>query len=53
MTNDHKSDRGLLNFEHPKDVGLNYYDHLKFTWKESFLALGMSLIMFIHGIFPK
>ena len=52
MTNNRKSDRGFLNFNHPKDVGFNYYDHLKFTWKESILALGMSLVMFIHGIFP-
>ena len=42
----------ILNLEHPKDVGLSYYEHLKFTWKESILALGMSLVMFIHGIFP-
>jgi hypothetical protein len=36
----------ILNFNHPKDVGFTYYDHLKFTWKESILALGMSLVMF-------
>ena len=42
----------ILNLGHPKDVGFSYYDHLKFTWKESILALSMSLVMFIHGIFP-
>ena len=52
MTNNRKSDRGFLNFNHPKDVGFNYYEHLKFTWMESIRALGMSLVMFIHGIFP-
>ena len=41
-----------LNFEHPGDVGLDYFSHLKFTWKESIMALCISLIMFIHGIFP-
>ena len=32
-------------------MGFNYYEHLKFTWMESIRALGMSLVMFIHGIF--
>ena len=52
MTNDNKSNRGFLNLYHTKDVGFNYYEHLKFTWMESIRALGMSLVMFIHGIFP-
>ena len=41
-----------LNFNHPKDVGLNYWSHLKFTWGESLRSLGMLFVMIIHGIFP-
>jgi len=41
-----------LNFNHPKDVGLNYWPHLKFTWGESLRSLGMFFVMIIHGIFP-
>jgi len=41
-----------LNFNHPKDVGLNYWSHLKFTWSESSRSLGICFVMFIHGIFP-
>jgi hypothetical protein len=41
-----------LNFNHPKDVGLNYWSHLKFTWGESLRSLGMFFVMIIHGIFP-
>jgi len=41
-----------LNFEHPGDVGLDYFSHLKFTWKESMLLLTASVVMFLHGIFP-
>ena len=42
----------ILNFKHPKDVGLDYFQHLRFTWKESILSLVASVVMFIHGIFP-
>jgi|TARA_Y100001951_G_C11120879_1_gene172690 hypothetical protein len=42
----------VLNFDHPKDVGLDYFSHLKFTWKESIRALIASVVMFLHGIFP-
>ena len=52
MTNNRKSDRGFLNFNHPKDVGLGYYDHLKFTWLESIRSLKATFVMFVHGIFP-
>ena len=41
-----------LNFEHPKDVGLNYFSHLKFTWQESARSLVACYVMFMHGIFP-
>ena len=41
-----------LNFNHPKDVGLNYWPHLKFTWGESLRSLGMCFVMFTHGVFP-
>ena len=47
-----ESNRGFLNFNHPTDVGLNYFQHLCFTWKESVRALGASVVMFLHGIFP-
>ena len=42
----------ILNFKHPKDVGLDYFQHLCFTWKESILSLVASVVMLIHGIFP-
>jgi len=52
MNTEDGSNRGFLNFEHPKDVGLNYFSHLKFAWKESFMSLVASVVMFMHGIFP-
>ena len=41
-----------LNFKHPKDVGLSYISHLKFTWQESTRSLVAVFVMFVHGIFP-
>lgn len=41
-----------LNFRHPSDVGLGYFAHMRFTWGESVRALGMGVVMFVHGIFP-
>ena len=41
-----------LNFKHPKDVGLSYISHLKFTWQESARSLVACFVMFMHGIFP-
>ena len=41
-----------MNFNHPKDVGLSYLQHLKFAWNESIHALWMTIVMFIHGIVP-
>jgi len=42
----------IFNFKHPKDVNLNYFNHLKFSWCESIRAFGMCLVMFVHGIIP-
>jgi len=42
----------ILNFKHPCDVNLTYFEHLCFTWKESARSLLAFVIMFIHGIFP-
>ena len=41
-----------LNFKHPKDVGLSYISHLKFTWHDSIRSLVAAFMMFVHGIFP-
>jgi hypothetical protein len=41
-----------LNFRHPSDAGLGYFSHMRFTWGESVRALGMGVVMFVHGIFP-
>ncbi len=40
----------IFNFNHPKDVNLNYFNHLKFSWCESIRAFGIGLVMIIHGI---
>ena len=42
----------MFNFTHPKDVGMKYVNHLKFSWGESIRSLGICIVMFIHGIFP-
>ena len=41
-----------MNFNHPKDVGLNYWQHLIFAWKEAFFAMITFFIMILHGIVP-
>ena len=41
-----------INFNHPKDVGLNYFSHLKFAWAEMVRLGCMEFVMFIHGLFP-
>ena len=52
MTNNRKSNRWFLNYNHPKDVGLNYFSHLKFAWGEMVRLGCMEFVMFIHGLFP-
>ena len=42
----------MLNQEHPKDVGLTYFSHLKFAWLESIHAFRIFLLMFVHGLIP-
>ena len=42
----------MLNREHPKDVGLTYFSHLKFAWLESIHALRIFVLMFVHGLIP-
>ncbi len=41
-----------LNFNHPKDVGMGYWRHLKFAWAEMFCLGCMEFVMFVHGLFP-
>lgn len=41
-----------MNREHPKDVGLTYWKHLKFTWSEAVRLECMSGVMFVHGLIP-
>ena len=42
----------MFNFKHPKDTGMGYVHHLKFSWCESIRSLGICIVMLIHGIFP-
>jgi len=42
----------MINTEHPRDVGLTYFQHLKFAWFESIYAFRIFLLMFIHGLLP-
>ena len=42
----------MFNFTHPKDVGMGYIHHLKFSWYESIRSFGICIVMLIHGIFP-
>ena len=42
----------MINFKHPKDVHLGYFEHLRFTWLESIRLAGMFSIMIIHGLIP-
>ncbi len=41
-----------LNFNHPKDVDMGYWKHLKFAWAEMFRLGCMEFVMFVHGLFP-
>ena len=52
MIDKRKKDRGFLNYEHPKDVGMSYFAHLKFAWNESKEAWWMGIVMFVHGLIP-
>ena len=42
----------IFNFKHPCDVNLTYWEHLRFTWKESARSLLAVIVMLIHGVFP-
>ena len=42
----------MFNFKHPKDAGMGYVHHLKFSWCESIRSLGICIVMLIHGLFP-
>jgi hypothetical protein len=42
----------MFNFKHPKDAGMGYTHHLKFSWYESIRAFGICIVMLIHGIIP-
>jgi hypothetical protein len=38
--------------EHPNKVGESYAKHLVYAWKKSFCFLKISIVCFIHGLFP-
>ena len=42
----------MVNKNHPKDVGLSYFSHLKFAWGEMIRLECMAIVMFVHGLFP-
>tara|TARA_R110002020_G_scaffold188770_1_gene387494 strand:+ start:2651 stop:2863 length:213 start_codon:yes stop_codon:yes gene_type:complete len=42
----------FFNTKHPKDIGLTYFEHLIFAWRESLLLVVMVFVMFIHAIIP-
>lgn len=42
----------MINKNHPHDVGLTYFQHMKFAWRESIQSLWISLVMLVHGIIP-
>ena len=42
----------MINKEHPEDVGLTYFSHLKFAWCEMIRLECMACVMFVHGIVP-
>ena len=42
----------MINKEHPKDVGLGYFSHLKFAWCEMIRLECMAIVMFVHGVIP-
>lgn len=41
-----------MNKKHPKDVGLTYWQHLKFAWGEAVRAEWIAFVMFVHGLIP-
>ena len=41
-----------FNFNHPKDVGMGYWKHLRFAWGEMVRLGCMEFVMFTHGLFP-
>ena len=42
----------FFNTKHPKDIGLTYFEHLIFAWRESLLLVVMVFVMFIHALVP-
>jgi hypothetical protein len=42
----------MINTKHPQDVGLTYWQHLKFAWGECVRSLLISFVMFVHGLIP-
>ena len=38
--------------KHPKEVGMTYFEHMKFALKFSFCFFRLSITSFIHAIFP-
>lgn len=41
-----------MNRKHPGDVGLTYWQHLKFAWGECARLKCMVFVMFVHGLLP-
>ena len=42
----------MININHPKDVGLPYFNHLFFAWQEALRAFGLFIVMTFHGVVP-
>ena len=42
----------IINFKHLKDVKINYFKHLRFTWFESIRGIIIMIGLIIHGVFP-
>lgn len=38
--------------EHPASIGETYWEHLIFAWNKGFCLLRLSLVCFLHGLFP-
>jgi hypothetical protein len=41
-----------MNKHHPADVGLTYWSHFRFAWKEMVRLECMAFVMFTHGLLP-
>ena len=41
-----------FNKNHPSNVGLTYWQHLKFAWAEAFRLDMIKYVMLIHGLIP-